>query len=116
MEDKHVIIEDLGTLVGHDDQPSSDSFFAVYDGHGPFGNLASNFVMTYVEKYLEEHPSLHANPMKALKKSSCPLVNKMFCTAERLAGASRLLYLLTPYAIATIPIIEGCFYVVHSTN
>lgn len=45
------------------------AFFCVYDGHGPNGDQVSQFVVNFVQDKLDKHPSLHANPMKALKET-----------------------------------------------
>jgi hypothetical protein len=52
---------------------------------------------------------LYSNLTRGLKKIFYLPLNKMYSMGEPLAVGSRLLYLLTPYAIAIIPIIVGYF-------
>ena len=42
----------------HEGIPYKQALFCVYDGHGPSGEKASEYVMNHVQADLEKHPTL----------------------------------------------------------
>ncbi|KJE97181.1 protein phosphatase 1F [Capsaspora owczarzaki ATCC 30864] len=64
MEDRHVVIEDLNTLMGLDTHPMQ-AYFAVYDGHG--GVDAAAYAKNHVHVQIVRDAAFAAKPEDAVK-------------------------------------------------
>lgn len=66
MEDRHVAIEDLNTLLNIEDEEYPDqAFFAVYDGHG--GVDAANYAAAQLHLKVVEQESFKSDPAEGLR-------------------------------------------------
>lgn len=66
MEDRHVIIHDLGTFCGVEDEMHS-SYYAVFDGHG--GVDAANYAASHLHRNIVQHPLYLTDLSTAMKDS-----------------------------------------------
>lgn len=81
MEDKHIVIEDLNSLLDLEDANESQAFFAVYDGHG--GVEAASFAQAHLHHLLSKQESFSANPLAALKSAFLETDAQFIAKAER---------------------------------
>lgn len=82
MEDRHVVIEDLGQLLGS--APGSGAkhgFFGVYDGHG--GVEAADYTAAQLHCAVAADPAFAADPRQALENGFLATDGRFLAKAER---------------------------------